>query len=373
MLIYLLFISVLILFFIALVCYDGEILSPPAIICATFLVSIMAAIYNIEHWNLRLCWKTYGVIVGGLTIFVLCGILLRILYARKMTTEIAAQPAKKRAINVSENNGIWVEDWKLNFYIICVVVISILYYLSAIRIVRSHYGIVGWTESMDYFRKLVSYGGSDEDIPMLIKQCHQMINYLGYVCIYIVVYNFVYIGKIQKRLLILCIVTVLSTFLTSGRLEFLIYIICALTVYDLLLYQKNGKAIKCNVRFIMKACVGMGAFCVAFVMLKQVVGRIDTRSPFYYITFYCGQSIYNLNEYLQETHTSPTVWGKETFYGLNHLLKIITGNEIYDYISHKEFRFYRGESIGNVYTTFRAFIHDFGYAGYVIPESVKQN
>lgn len=60
------------------------------------------------------------------------------------------------------------------------------------------------------------------------------------------------------------------------------------------------------------------------------------------------------------------VWGKETFYGLNHFLGIITGNPQFDYVIHKEFRYYKGQSTGNVYTTFRSFVHDFGYIGLIV-------
>lgn len=45
---------------------------------------------------------------------------------------------------------------------------------------------------------------------------------------------------------------------------------------------------------------------------------------------------------------------------------MVTGQSQFDYIIHKEFRYFKGESTGNVYTLFRAFIHDFGYMGLLI-------
>lgn len=367
MLIYLLFFTVLILFTIALICYDGEILSPPTIICATFLVSIMAAIYNIGYWGFELCWNTYGVIAGGLAIFVFCGVFLRIVYIKRMVNGQSAL-ATTDFLETGEvkANGFYVEDWKINFCILCIVVISVIYYLSVIKIVRSHYGNVGWTKSMYYFRRLVSYGESEDEIPFVIRQVYDLINSWGYVCIYFIIYNFVNSSKVQKKIIVLCMLTVLSRFLSGGRMELLKYIVAAVTLYDLFIYRKSGKSIKMNFHFVVKGCIGIGLFCAVFVFLKQVVGRIDTRTPFYYITYYTGQSIYNLNEYLQETHIRPEVWGKETFYGLNHLVGLVTGNDKYQYIMHKEFRYYHGESIGNVYTAFRAYINDFGYVGFAV-------
>ena len=57
---------------------------------------------------------------------------------------------------------------------------------------------------------------------------------------------------------------------------------------------------------------------------------------------------------------------KETFAGINNYI----GNHFdrYDliYSTQKEFRNIRGINIGNVYTAFRSYIHDFGLGGMVI-------
>ena len=66
---------------------------------------------------------------------------------------------------------------------------------------------------------------------------------------------------------------------------------------------------------------------------------------------------------MQENPGKPGIWGKETFYALNQFFGHFVDNPNFKYIAHKEFQSSNGIGTGNVYTVFRAYIHDFGYSG----------
>lgn len=359
MVIYFLFFSVLFLLLLAMVMWQGELFTPSVLICIGFLVSILSAIYNIERWGITLHWNTYCVIVGGLFIFLVVSICLKIYYQKKYSMYI-----NMKVIN--QIDEIHIDSWKIQFLIVCTLLISLVYYIQVHKIVSIYKGNLGWTETMHWFRHYVSFGFSEMKIPGIVEQSYQMINLVGYVCIYILVHNFVASGKIKKNMLILCVLLLASSFLNSSRLDLIRYPVAAITVYVFLIERKSGRAIKLNIKLLFKLALLFISICAIFVWLKKIAGRIDDRTPFYYITYYLGQSIRNLDCFLQEKGMESDVWGKETFYGLNHFLGIITGNPQFDYVIHKEFRYYKGQSTGNVYTTFRSFVHDFGYIGLIV-------
>lgn len=355
--IYFLLFSIIILFIISLIMSEKEVLSPAVIINAGFIVAVLAAICNIERWSLTIHWNTYWVIFGGLLIFTSVSILIRFFFKIRNG---------ERKTVCKSLGYIAIENWKIYFLMALVIFISAIYLYYVRKIVGVYYGKLGWTETMYHFRHLVSYGQSDLRVPNSIEQLYQLITLSATVCIYILIYNYVFFRKIQKNLLLLTFVIICSSLLNTSRLNIIIYFVESVTFYDIFLNRKNGKGISLNIRFAIRAIIGFVLFCGIFVFLKQIAGRIDDRNPFYYITYYLGQSIHNLDVYLQEKHTKPDIWGKETFYGLNHALYLFTGDNKYNYIAHKEFRFNKGISTGNVYTTFRAFIHDFGYLGFIL-------
>lgn len=326
-----------------------------------FVPAVLSAIYNKNRWGLVLHLNTYCVVAGGLMIFVLISVITRYLYVSR-AKKVGSKEQGRRLPDLFK-----VENWKVNLLFIYVMAISLMYLYYVYKIVGTYYGRnLSWTETMSRFRYLVSYGNGNIKVPVLVEQGHQFVNSIGIVSIYVLLHNYVISGIIQKNVLLLIIVSTISSLLDSGRLNVIVLIVAIVTLYDIFHKYYKGNGVKVNIKFIIRAIVGFIALCGGFVWLKQVAGRVDDKDPFYYITYYLGQSIRNLDVYLQKTPKRPEIWGKETFYGWNHFLYLITGKEQFNYIVHKEFLYYKGASTGNVYTMFRAYIHDFGYGGLII-------
>lgn len=364
MVIYCLLFTVLALLLLNLIMFEGEVLSPPVIMCAGFFMSILCAIYNIDYWRISLHWNTYWVITLGLVSFSIVGIFIKAVFTMRARAYSASIQKQKHSnygpkpIKV-DNTIVWI-------MIFAAIIVCVLYYSEIVRITGGFGHGQTWSQMMNKFRADVSYGKSDEKVSFFIRNARSIFIYLGYVCVYILVFNYYTIRRCNKALFILCILTILMVFLDAGREEFLAYIIAGITFLDCFIYRKTGKSIKVSIKFLFIVLISTIGFFTLFVWLKQIVGRTDNLDPIYYITFYVGGPIENLDIFLQEKRGNPGIWGKETFYALNQFFGHFVDNPNYTYIAHKEFQSSNGINTGNVYTVFRAYIHDFGYSGMAV-------
>lgn len=111
----------------------------------------------------------------------------------------------------------------------------------------------------------------------------------------------------------------------------------------------------------------MSLFFASFVYL---VGRsqadMDIEAVVLDIFIYAGAPIFNLDIYLQNPWTQTHgIFGELTFIRLINWLGIKFGESSLVYELDLPFLSYRNYDLGNVYTTFYAFIYDFGFLGVV--------
>lgn len=365
MVIYYLLLTLIILLLISFVIFKKDIMAPAFILCATFILSTLFTIYNIDTWSINLQWSTYKIVISGVCIFIIVAFTFNTFF-----DFIKKKPNKVLNLDSSidvKYKEIRVQNYKLIFFIVFALLVSLLYVREVMQIAEA-YGGGTWTEKMKIYRDNVSYGILDEDesIPVLINQSYQAVTLMGFIFIYIAINNYLVNKKISKLLLITIIVAFASSFLSAGRLDLVRYPVAALTIYYVLWNRQFSWKKHIGFKFIVKALLLMLLIFVAFVLLKGVVGRIDDRDPFYYISYYLGGPIYNLDLFLKNPPPFSNIWGKETFFGINNFLGGILNNSDLRYIVHKEFRFSNGLSTGNVYTLFRSYIYDFGYSGLLI-------
>ena len=353
----------------ALIIHKGEIFAPSVGMCMGFFISVIAAMMNAVHLRLNdIRWSTVATITGGLFIFIFVDFIVH-MTAQSVAEKKLGHPWRGFE---KENGEIFVRNIDCGNVMIVLLILFIM--ISAFLYTRSVFAIVRdsgrhaetWREVMSQFRSLVSYREGDERVPFLIEQIHQMITLLGYVVTYLLIYQYVFFNRKHMGLFFLLIAIVINSFLSSSRTEMLRYIVAAIVIYDFFRYWKEGSGVKCKVSLMIKLMIGGIALSFLFSALRSFAGRMSSVDPVSYIALYLGQSIHNLNIFLQDTPEKSRIWGKETFSGLSRVIYYLTGNAEYSYIGHKEFRFFHGISLGNVYTIFRAFIHDFGYTGMVV-------
>jgi oligosaccharide repeat unit polymerase len=108
---------------------------------------------------------------------------------------------------------------------------------------------------------------------------------------------------------------------------------------------------------------------LSFQSLVDLLGRTSSirENLFDYLAKYSGAQIKNLDIFLQEqTSNKSVIWGKNSFYTLIQWLGPYIGITDNNYNLDLPFRAVNGYGLGNVYTTFYAYIYDFGYNGMLI-------
>ena len=147
------------------------------------------------------------------------------------------------------------------------------------------------------------------------------------------------------------------------------YIFCFVVSYVMLRRHRDGRLPKVRVKTILMIVAAVSLFLVSFQFVAQTVqGRSTSSDPLVYISAYIGAEIPNLDCFLQAggADTNPVIWGYMTF--RNTIRWIGQQFGIVDFIYQYDlpFNVINGVSTGNVYTTFYAFIYDFGYVGFVL-------
>lgn len=356
MVVHVLLISELLFTFLALIIYKGDILEPTVIICATFSFSTLCSIYSIDIWKMNLSWETYGVLVGGISLFFLVGILTHAFFKIKEGNIAVHQT---RVIDVT--NG--------NFYLFDIVImgISLTYLLFIIQIARRHGASGSWSTMMNVYRSVTSHSiTSDASIPSILEYAYRFCIVSGYMILYIIINNYIASKRINQTALFTFVLIATASLLSGGRADLMRFLCAGVTFYWILEHRNSGWKIRYDFKKIIKFGLLFLVACYIFFALKRTVGRLNETTLLYYISYYVGGSVELLDLFLKSPVAPSEIWGKETFYGIYSFIGPRSGNPNLVYTIHKEYRASNGIVIGNVYTMFRSYIYDFGFTGMII-------
>ena len=126
-----------------------------------------------------------------------------------------------------------------------------------------------------------------------------------------------------------------------------------------------------NIRPVfLKIIFLLSAVSLFFISFIYIVGRSQADMDFEAVAMsmfiYAGAPIFNLDIYLQNSwEQTHGIFGELTFIRLINWLGIKFGESSLVYELDLPFLSYRNYDLGNVYTTFYAFIYDFGFLGVV--------
>ncbi len=360
MLLYLMLITVLALLALNIFFFKKDLLSPPVIVCAVFTVSILCAVYCNKYWNFEIHFETYALVCGGLAIF----------SAASLFTELIFNQNKKITNSNSELSVIGFPPLK-NIILIVLTLISSIWYAYEIISVSKKYGYVSTISQVtSIYRAAASYGviSIENDVNVFCKAFFKLCQSISYLSLYIFINNIIVTKKVVKQIkyIIPCIIYMFFSLFSAGRYQIIRLVSAAIFLYYILYVKHNG-GFKNQYKFIIRCFLIFIAFCVFFVLSREIVGRASNSDPVYYIAFYAGGSIPLLDSFLINPPLPSDIWGKETFYAINAFLGRYFGIKELQYITHHEFRYsLTGINMGNVYTVFRRIIYDFGYTGVII-------
>jgi len=354
--IYILLLSLIFLFSISYVFFDKKVLAPSCVLNLVYIFSTLCTIYNIDKWGVNIHFNTYCVIIGGNFLFFLFSYIIHLYFRRKRQFD-----------NDKKNLGlkyIEINNAKLAIYIIISILFASLFIFNVLKLAKSYGGYNNYYEMMTIYRRNTSYG--DDKLPVFVTRFFSFMVASIYIAMYIFINNILCNSKKKNNyLLIIPIILVLiSSLINSERTTSLNFFIYSIIITFFLIQNSDRFSKKVERKFIKKCLYAIVFFLVLFVLSRSLVGRGNTKDPVYYITFYAGGSIQLLDLYLQSP-TYATYFAEEVLLGLRQKLNRLGLNVQSKQIGHLEFRSSNSTNIGNVYTAYRRYIHDFGYFGVV--------
>ncbi len=257
-------------------------------------------------------------------------------------------------------------------YLAASIVITIVYLYFVVRAVNGSYKSIGaiMQAISDYDAYLkFSDEFSNNSIPFIIKNLNLAVIYSGYWFLYIIINNFFYNKKIRVVQVLIFISSLMAAIVSGSRTPVIMMVVAGICYYLILLFKKkNYKNLFTKKMFIYLIILGAGAIGLFFPAAK-LLGRNINSNPVDYLSIYCGAEVKNLDTYLQERRYlfKYDTYGSQTMYNVIQFAS--------DKLHIKGLKAYRLDlpfrkvddiDLGNVYTTFYAYIYDFGYVGMFI-------
>ena len=183
-------------------------------------------------------------------------------------------------------------------------------------------------------------------------------------------YSFVVCLVMVDLAVINVLAAVPMTLISGGRNSLIQLGVAAWTYWALFRRQNNRwKGMRLGFRTVLKfvaiALVGLASF----KPLLSLMGRKAGDSTMYeYLSIYIGAPIKNLDAYLTNSMSpslavKSTQWGDMTLASTRASFPQIFGKTVLDWMQWQPFQRYGERSLGNVFTTYYAFIFDWGIAG----------
>lgn len=375
---YVLLLLLIVLFCIAYVFSERDILSPSVAMVLMFILCTLFTVPNIRSWNIDYSVDAGLLTISGIFVFIFVEFFSRLVFFYRTRFQYVEQQ------KLNSLTPIYIKPTKLLFLITINIIIVFIYFLK----IKSLVGGGSMTEIFQNYRRIGidSVAGKNvETVGGIIIYFLKIVEASGFIAGYILIRNFLCKSKVSESiwLFLLLVISVLPNTFVAGRSQILKLISALLIYYYILWHQRYGwnknLALKVVGIGLSLLIVGIPSFYYSLLLL----GRSTSRHILDYISDYLGSGIVLFSEYVKNP-ISKVVWGEESLYSLVkflHFLGLSDSSTSYNL----EFR-RLGVGYSNVYSFFRRPLHDFGVCGmyifvgcialffsYVYYKKIKQN
>ena len=312
--------------------------------------------------------ETFLILLLGAVVFLTVSYIVDRLFWKKNGNKTA---------NKKKNEEIVVPAWLIVALIIYdLITLGLL--LHEVLNIASQFGEYNsLPEALTIFKNATSYSGKTR-LPSYITIMIKPLFAGAFLATYIFLHNILCgSGKIYAKVarniiwLIFPIFYVVQRLMESSRGPILNFALGALCMALIIWYAVNEwkKTVRPKVMAVA-GIIGVAGMMI-FYLTAPMVGRINSKNMFDYITFYIGGSVECLNQWAQKPEDIEVVRGEYTFAGTIRNLNSLGVADIQLQNKHKnEFVYYKGEMVGNIYTSYRAWIHDFGILGMYVLQAI---
>ena len=355
--IYLLVISLLLLTIISYAINKKELIAPSFVFSASFLFSSIWAFAFRNEWMLETFHKeTFFVITGGVLLFMIVSWIVK-----HFTKSI-----NKITVNIPTEIKI---SGVIKFICIIFSIFSIIFILGSV-IKAVGYSWNNIFEAIERYDHLSKFSNQGIGISKIATVLRYILIALSYWYLYIFINNIIVSKKTDFASVLIVFLGLIGSMITGGRNGAINIVISSLAFIFLILYKYGKGTINISRKSKIIILMIPVLILVAFPKLTSLVGRNVSTTSTYYLAIYCGAEIKNLDTFISEYGTTINPNKKNmTFRNFNSWMGPKLGyTEPYKY--DLPFRSINDYSLGNVYTTFYAYIYDYGYVGMIVLVSI---
>ena len=344
--------------FISYRIFDKELCSPAILYITPFIAMVVVAFLFQWIWDMKLYFNTVFVILLGTVFFVIGAFIGKRIKLPEMGSKC----------RIDQGRGI--ENWKyVLFFIISLVSFGWRYKL-VIDYGRAHGGKT-ISRALVYYNNMLKFTTNELlHTPRLVSIGNTIGTAAGFIWACDLANQLVRKDKNIIKLilslsnLVLCIIGSMSSGARGGAVQIISAFAIALLV---MLYRKGEWKHRIPLKYILMLCIVFLLTAVGFLGTVTLIGRYKVNAYGRYIANYLGAQLYNLNYYLNENFRTSEIFGQETFRSIIQFFAKIAGVLTYArYTSDLPSVLIGDLSLGNVYTCYYPYIHDFGYMGVMI-------
>ncbi|WP_281775463.1 O-antigen polymerase [Bifidobacterium ruminantium] len=359
--------TLLFLLVLLLLMYRGDFAEPSVLFVLGFILSTFNGLTNYQAWNFNLSLQTYVVVVIGALLFLVTSYAVKssfhaVMFGRKRSREYK----KPRNITLP----LWVYIAGLLFTCLSLLIVS----RHVIAVTLPYGGNGSLSQAIGLYDKVNKFSTKSVGISGLASLMCLSVNAMAYVWLFLAMRSFV-IQTLKKDYLALvnALATVPMTLMLGGR-NTLIQLGVAIFTYWLLFRRQNNnwKSTRLRFRTVAWCIVVIAISLISFKPLLSLMGRkTDATSTYEYLSIYIGASLKNLDAFLTNSMNpalavGPTQWGDMTLASTRASFPQLFGKTTIDWMRWQPFQRYNGEELGNVFTTYYAFIFDWGFIGAMV-------
>lgn len=360
--------AILIVFFLIVLYFDKDFFSPSAIICESYILAVLCAIYNVDYWKINLSYKTMNIILIGVLSFIL-------------TSFFTLHTKIKRKYNDTKKSNETNDEFKINrnifnIFVFLQIITALLYLYYVSKVSGGLKNFMSFEEMMNTYRESTYDDVNLLGIPFYVKQLVNISKVIASISAYSIIITLLRRkkNKEKNKIYITNIISIIAyTFtclLSGGRYGMIIFFLSILLMWNSLSDLSFEGKKKMRLNRILKICLIVIILIICFSKLRYYVGRTNDSSFMEYVTAYFGGSIENFDLYLKNNSDTSMFFGQRTFSTIHRYLYQL-GLEN-GYHPHSEFmRSINGIPTGNVYTGFRNYYSDFKLFGVIVLSAIQ--
>lgn len=332
-------------------------LTPQFGFIACFIPQAVFLLFFIEKWDVDLSDETLLALIGSVTIFFVVSMFCVWFYMRVHDIN---QMCRRRVTVVAEPIHLSNTVLAMLFVLNVIEIILWLYYVSKLT--------PGGTfiEKFAYIASVSKFGDFEDKVrfPFFLGQLKIFFDASGYMMVYLFVHSIILKYKGNRILLLLNIACWFTNMFFSGNRGPFVIIFFMAIVQGYFIYGKS-KGWSFHIRFKALFCIlGLGVLilCALYWTLSWF-GRNFNQSMVDYLGMYLAAPLKNFDTFVREGKFGNELVHSETFRILINSFGHIFGKAEWQLNYEIPFRSINGYNLGNVYTVFYCYLHDFDYAG----------